>query len=460
MKKLIILLFLSLPAFLFSSPYLFISHNQFNKISIMDTANNTIVTEVTGNANIKGMKLSPDGKYLYFASSDNNSIYRMKTSDFSVAKDFVNVGYSPVQLAIKNDNSGIIVSNSKSNNISFISLPDFKIDGEPLDVGGSPRAIVLSEENGKAFVALWDKASVAIVSLVNKKVLDTIPVGDRPWGMAINGDSLYVTNSGDDTISVINVKTGLLKSTIKTSKTPRGIAFYNDSIYVTVMDAVEVYDVESLSKTANIDNNYVMYDCVYGKVPAGDKIFICGYIADEEKGKVSVIDPSMNKVIYDIDVAGWPFNLEIGKKQRQVVITPTLVLAPEEEHTSTPVITTTAAATTIIAATPTVTATATPKKKSSKHKAKPVKVLETSRLEGDVFLGNDPYKNALVKAINSKTNTITSTIADGNGHFVFDKLSLGAYIITIEATIVKDNAKPVTVVKGKNNTLTIKVGKR
>src|SRR5208283_3230239 len=133
----------------------------------------------------------------------------------------------------------------------------------------------------------------------------------EPWGMTINGDSLYVTNSGDDTISVISVKTGLLKSTIKTSKTPRGIIVYNDSIYVTALDAVEVYDTGTLTKTASIGIDYVMYDCVYGKVPAGDKIFICGYIADEEKGKVSVIDPNLNKVIYDIDVAGWPFNLEI-----------------------------------------------------------------------------------------------------------------------------------------------------
>jgi YVTN family beta-propeller protein len=458
MKKLIVLLFLSLPAFLFSAPYLYISHNQFNKISIMDTANNAIVTEVTGNANIKGMKLSPDSKYLYFASSDNNSVYRMKTSDFTVGKDFVNVGYSPIQLAIKNDNSGIIVSNSKSNNISFISLPDFKIDGEPLDVGGSPRAIALSEENGKAFVALWDKASVAIVSLVNKKVLDTIPVGDEPWGMAIKGDSLYVTNSGDDSISVINVKTGLLKSTVKTSKTPRGIAIYNDSIYVTALDAVEVYDADTLSKTASIDINYVMYDCVYGKVPAGDKIFICGYIADEEKGKVSVIDPSMNKVIYDIDVPGWPFNLEIGKTHRQAAATPTIAPAPEEEHTAVPVITATAMPTPIIQATPTITATATPKKKSVKHKA--AKVLETARIEGDVFIGNDRYANAVVKAINSKTNTITTTTADNNGHFVFEKLSLGAYIITIDATALKNNSIPVTAVKGKNNTLTIKVEKR
>jgi len=48
---------------------------------------------------------------------------------------------------------------------------------------------------------------VSVIDTTTDTVIDTIPVGDQPIGIAYDpvNHRMYVTNSGDDTVSVINL---------------------------------------------------------------------------------------------------------------------------------------------------------------------------------------------------------------------------------------------------------------
>ena len=54
----------------------------------------------------------------------------------------------------------------------------------------------------------------------------TIPVGRLPWGMALSaaGDALYVSNTGDNTISIVDLRLMRLGITVPAGKSPLGLA--------------------------------------------------------------------------------------------------------------------------------------------------------------------------------------------------------------------------------------------
>jgi YVTN family beta-propeller protein len=57
------------------------------------------------------------------------------------------------------------------------------------------------------------------------KVVDTIRVGSRPVGVAVDGfDRVFVTNSGDDTVSVIDSRTNTVSATIPVGSRPESVA--------------------------------------------------------------------------------------------------------------------------------------------------------------------------------------------------------------------------------------------
>ena len=80
-------------------------------------------------------------------------------------------------------------------------------------------------------------------------VIDTIPVGTNPSGVAFSpdGSTAYVINETDDTVSVIDVATGTTGTPITVGNSPRAVAFSPDgsTAYVTNVadNTVSVIDV-------------------------------------------------------------------------------------------------------------------------------------------------------------------------------------------------------------------------
>ena len=102
--------------------------------------------------------------------------------------------------------------------------------GGNIDQPEQPGALAFSPDGKTTYIANAVDA-VCVFSVKNAAMLNDIVVGDSPVSVAFNkdGKTAYVANSGDNTLSVINVKTGTVRGApISVGDNPVSVAFSKD----------------------------------------------------------------------------------------------------------------------------------------------------------------------------------------------------------------------------------------
>ncbi len=151
-----------------------------------------------------GMALSHDGGTLYVAFNGLNTLAEIDTSTDTVTNQIA-VGNAPRQVVLSADGTTAYVSNEggrPANTTDFTNLSD-----------GTP--IVSDPSTGAAITG-----TVSVVNLISGQEQTEIPVGLQPTAMYQNGSALFVANSNDDSVSVINEQTNTVSQTVKTNPVP------------------------------------------------------------------------------------------------------------------------------------------------------------------------------------------------------------------------------------------------
>ena len=68
--------------------------------------------------------------------------------------------------------------------------------------------------------------AIAIVDTQQERMLASVPVGERPWGIALSPDGtrLYTANGGSNDVSVVDVRARKQIARVKVGEGPWGIA--------------------------------------------------------------------------------------------------------------------------------------------------------------------------------------------------------------------------------------------
>jgi YVTN family beta-propeller protein len=469
MKKTIIALILAcFAAVLCAAPNLYVGHEKLKKITVIDTAVNEVTGEIPLKVSVSALKLDADDKFLYFTSRDTNALYRIRTKNLTVDSDYVSVGYGPCGIAVRNDGKAVYVINAKSNNVSIINPETMEAIGDPVQLPASPKAIIVTDDDRKAYIALSDTNGVALLDLATNKVTGVIPTGADPYSLStFNNRLLFLSNEGMASVSVIDMRKNVMINEIVTTDMPRGLATYNNMLYVSVMNGIDIFELKGFTKPSSVGLDYPVYDCKFGQVPSGPRIFVAGYAEGAVSGKVAVINPGEGEIVSEIEVAGAPKYLETRRIRPTPVPVPTLVptkIPPTPAPTAVPTPVPTLVPTKV--PTPVPTDTPVPKKKKAKKKPTPVPtatpdMMLKSDLNGRVFMDNRPVEaGTKVKALSKHTDKVYTAFTDETGRYVFKQLPIGAYVVTVEATYIQEKAVAVTVNRGKNAVLEINTTKR
>ncbi len=118
--------------------------------------------------------------------------------------DFLDVGQSPVNLALKPDGGEIFVSNFDSDTISEIATGANEVGGASL-IGTHPSHGIVSPDNATLWVSNFSANTVGVYSIDDGRRINAIQVGDGPDALAFSsgGNLLLVANSRSGDVAVI-----------------------------------------------------------------------------------------------------------------------------------------------------------------------------------------------------------------------------------------------------------------
>jgi|GEM_PF-5063917 len=180
------------------------------------------------------MAFSPDGKFLAVVCNDpagttdpdNVHIYDFLGNDsgpVEIAK--IPVGDRPSQVAAAPDNVTFYVTVTGSQKVVAVNAKTKGAAGE-WTVEGAPRGILSDPTGANYYVTLEDTNRVIRLDPATGATTNSVEVGKEPWMMAIDTHNgrLWVTNHGDDSVSVISLGDFSLEKTIPTGKLPTGVA--------------------------------------------------------------------------------------------------------------------------------------------------------------------------------------------------------------------------------------------
>jgi len=232
-------------------------------IQKFSTSGRNLVREWPLGASSSGIALSPDGEAAYATSGDVLRAY-LSTGAATLAA----LGDSPTSLATTPDGKRILATSGDDNTVSVVSIDERRVL-TTVPVGIYPTDVAVTPDGDLALVTNAG-GTLSAIDLSDDTVLDTIRVGQTPVAVATSADSQwgYVVNARDDSVSVISRKTRSVVRTISTGDRPVALALSPDdktlyvvnsashSVSVISLERAPTFTASAPSETATVGTPY------------------------------------------------------------------------------------------------------------------------------------------------------------------------------------------------------------
>ena len=222
------------------------------------------------------------------------------------------------------------VTDGSSTPMKEISDPAYvTVEYGPQGVGSNPNT-------GMVYVADPGSNHVSVIDSLSNTVIGTITVGNQPWGIAVNPltncvgapsvcwGTVYVTNYGSNTVTVINGSNNAVIATIPVGMQPEGIAV-NPSLGVAYVadsgsDAVSVLDTTA--------NTVMVTGFPVGSAPqsvaVGPSPTYTVFVTDYGSNTVSVVGVDVHGLPYgltNVVVGSNPWGIAVNQLTNRVYVT-------------------------------------------------------------------------------------------------------------------------------------------
>lgn len=197
------------------------------------------------------------------------------------------------------------VTNSSSQSVSVIDTATNAVV-DTIPVGANPTGVAITPDGAFAYVTnQGDPGTVSVIETASNTVVAAISVGLFPTEIAITPDGAfaYVTNlSVNGTVSVIETASNTVVATVPVGLNPRGVAFTPDGAFAYIVNSYPSNSV-SVIETAS---NTVVTTVPVGNNPIAVAITPDGafaYVTNGDANTISVIETAGNTVVTTIPVA-------------------------------------------------------------------------------------------------------------------------------------------------------------
>jgi YVTN family beta-propeller protein len=290
---------------------LYVSNNSDGTVSVIDISDNSVSDLLSAGNSPRGIAVTPDDTYIYVANYSDNSLSIIDTSDKS--RISLPVGAGPLGVALNSNDEDLYVTNNSDDSLSIISVSTNELFGTIAnhhyinyvnstdDVAfDKPYGIAMSPDGYYIYVVNNGNNTLSILSdtlIINRDddfdwadydpdddtvgpyhLYMPVTVGNDPRCVVVTPDQtyLYVTNYGDDTVSVISVTDREVTETINVGDGPYGISISLSGVFVYVVNQLDGTISVIDSNSDSDDYNTVIDTIDIGNSPVGFGDFIGG----------------------------------------------------------------------------------------------------------------------------------------------------------------------------------------
>jgi YVTN family beta-propeller protein len=231
-----------------------------NTLSVLRAASfpaaaSNLVTRTVQGGSPRSVATSPDGKRIYVAAGGIGVL----VLDAAVAVELDRISFAiddggrdnPQGLAVSPDGNLLVVSDgSDTGTVRLLRIADKAIVGSiTMAAGVAPLGVAFSPDGARYYVAQahlgGSVGSLGVYDVASGNVIDAEPLGVLPTAVAVSpdGNLVFVTNQGDNTVSLYNAVTlSVAGPATPVGAAPTGIAYAPDRtrVYVANRDGDSV----------------------------------------------------------------------------------------------------------------------------------------------------------------------------------------------------------------------------
>ena len=223
----------------------YVANSDSNNVSVIDLAGRKVVATI-GVGIAPGMaRVTPDGKMVVVSNRGQDSV-SLLDSDKLLLRSSVFTCAQPTDIAILPDSSKAFVvcaasvtsssrkqdgrrqAAQKEDGPGQVAVIDLKAEKllTLLDVGVTPVHLALKPDGGEMFVSNFGSDSVSTIETGNNEVGNTQPMGGNPVRGLVSADNslLYESNFGSDSVSVYSIQNAKFLKAIPVGSKPDALA--------------------------------------------------------------------------------------------------------------------------------------------------------------------------------------------------------------------------------------------
>ncbi len=234
----------------------YVANSGSANVSVIDLDKKVVIGNVRVGSAPGLARVSPDGATVVVSNRGDDTVSVIDTKVLRV-RTTLPVCQQPEDIAILPDSSKAFVACSGSSQVASIALDSGTKNGEPtsdrvlalLDVGRTPVSLALKPDGGELIVCDFDSDSISIIETGNNEVGSSALIGQHPAHAVVTLDNsrLYASNFGSDSVAVYDIDMGRRIATMAVGSHPDGLALSQDQRYVLVLDT-QAGDVTVIQK--------------------------------------------------------------------------------------------------------------------------------------------------------------------------------------------------------------------
>lgn len=264
--------------------------------------------------------ISTDDGHIYVTgagtrANPGGAIYKISPSDLSIVDSISLKEDPPYGIGINNKTQVVYTTNTRTNSVSAVDLKTGKLIAT-ISNGAEKshtREVLVDEDNNLVYITDVGKpGSIWVIDGKTHTFSHLIPdTGNTTTGITFGSskDLIYVTNMGDNTIGVIDVKARkLIKSFPSGGESPINVVSDGQRLFVTNQKSgtLTVLDTEGkLIKSIPTGDGAigVAYDPVKNRI----------YSANRRTGTTTIIDAANYEVLADLSTGTHPNHVKVDK---------------------------------------------------------------------------------------------------------------------------------------------------